>query len=251
MLREEFVEKAAEVHADGARFLRDCACTLVPCCPLGFAGIAFSLERSLVQSEELIKSAARISEGLLRRSSMTKYTPVIEARIKLSGVVLDGSLSQMQTAVENKRAVPPGTRGEVYDGFVRLSKRASEACEAFLVTLDEVRSLVRDGRMPFAVPLPALDFMHTLCADYGAACDKLACGEPAYLPERIDAARSLARCLSFAVASQTGEMQDLDAHTLTARASSGLIPGIPAALFEILLRYENLPACVSPENFGG
>ncbi len=244
MLREDYVQYAAAVHIEGARFLRDGAAALLPCCTFAFPYTAFAVERTLTRAESLLAQTVELSAGLLEHSGITKYTSVMEARMRLAGVELDATLTTRQTEAERARSVAPGRRAEIYDGFRGLSARACDYADAFLQTADEIRSRITEGRMAFAVPMPALKFLRLIGADYKAAAAHLAKGEQACLLRRPDAAESYARCLRHAVIAFGGEEAPASADALAARASSGLVPSLPPMLFEILLRYENLPAAL-------
>lgn len=239
MLREEFVECAAAVHGEGARFLRDSAAAILPCCGLFAVKNALLLERAVAQSEMLMERAIALSAGLWKTGGLTKHTATLDARMRLLHVETDETLTRKQTVTERTATVPPGTRGEVYDGFVALSERGEECVNDFLRVADDFIAAVREGRAVSAVPLPALQFLHRLCADYGAACAKLRAGEEACLLCRADQAEKFARSLRDAVRAQ-GVDAPAGSEALAACAASGMIPCLPPVLFDVLVRYERI-----------
>ena len=226
MLREDYIKFAAAVHNDGARTVRDSAASLLPCCTLSCVKTAFALQRILDDADSIMRKSAKLGAGLIERSGLTKHTAVIEARMRLMGAELDGALTQSQLAAERAASVPPGTRADIYDGFKELSQKGARTAESFISVADSLAAAMREGRVAFAVPADAVKFLHRACADYGAACNKLSAGEEACLVRRPDMFDSFKRCLTLSA---------------LANAAGGLVPSLPAALFDILLRYEKLP----------
>lgn len=247
MLREDYIRFAAQVHIDGARNLRDSAAALLPCCSLTSAATAFALGRIVTLGEELMDCAISLSGGLMNKSGLSKFTPVAEARMKLLGAELDSFLTQKQTAAFKIKTVAPGTRADVYNGFIDLSARAEKVADEFAEIADSIKEAVCEGRMTFAVPLGALEFLRLICADYGAACKKLAQGEEACSVRRSDACDAYKKCLQHAVAAQGNDCFSATSEALASLSSCGAIPSLPPVLFDILLRYENLPATVHSE----
>ena len=247
MLREEYLEIAASVHIEGARWLRDGAAALLPCCTLFSCKTAFSLSRALTQGENLMDEAVALSGGLLHMGVLTKYTPVIEARMRLAGADLDAGITSRQQAAERVRTVPPGTRADVYEGFIALSRKAAVCAEELSSTLDDMVGAIKEGGVYLAVPLGAYEFLRKICADYAAASVRLAAGEDACLVRRADVYSAYKKCLMHAAAAQGVDNPNASADTLAALAAGGLIPGVPAVLFDLLLRYENLPRALGAE----
>ena len=242
MLREDYVKYAASVHNDGARFVRDCAAAVVPCCTLNSFRIALNAQSVVTESENLMGRAIALSEGLTDRSGMTKHTAVIEARMRMMDAEISAELTQLQTETERKHSVRPGTRGDIYNGYVELSQCGETTAEKCVLLIDEIISGVRDGNIAFAVPMGALTFMRRLCADYGAACAILKNGDGAELLCRAESREKYRGCLRAAASSQGVELNsDVSADSMAAMSSSGLIPSLPPVLFDILLRYERLP----------
>lgn len=240
MLREETVSYAANVHCRGARFLRDSIASLLPCCTLFDTPRVLALQRVLTQAENILKSAIGFSAGLLTGNGLSKYTAVIEARMQLLGVPLDGTLLSLQQAAAREKNVPPGTRSDIYDGFLQLGKDAETVCGIFCDIADAYVSSVRDGRVLCAVPYNAIRFLVRLSQDYAAACRHIEAGEAAQLMCRTDAFADMLSCLQAVALSQGAQAGDATIDALAAMASSGLIVSLPPMLFDILLRYENL-----------
>lgn len=241
MLREDYIRFAAAVHNDGARTVRDSAASMLPCCTLYCVKTAFALQRILADAESLMRESAKLGAGLIERSGLTKHTAVIEARMRLMGVELDGTLTQSQHAAERAAAVPPGTRADIYEGYKALSQKGANIAESFLTIADGVSAAMREGRAAFAVPADAVKFLHRVCADYGAACKKLSSDEEACLVRRPDMFDSYKKCLQLSALANGVDCAAASADTLAALAAGGLVPSVPAALFDILLRYEKLP----------
>ncbi len=240
MLREDYVRYAAAVHIDGARFLRDTVAAMLPCYAMNACKSAFGAASLLSRCEAVMDKAIGLSVGLMEKNGLTKYTAVIEARMRLMGTELSGALTQKQINAARASVVPPGTRGNVYDGFVSLSSEAEKAAAECVAAIDESVAAMREGRAAFAVPVTVLLFLKRLCADYSALCRKLAAGERAEFLKRQDEFDKCLRALCYAAATEGVEASS-SADALAALSSSGLIPSLPPVLFDILLRYEDLP----------
>ncbi len=238
MLREEYIRSAAALHIEGARTLRDSAASLLPCCTLFAATASLKLQRVFTAAEELMRRAVSLSAGLIERSAMTKHTAVIEARMRLLGIEPDASLTHAQTACEKTRDVPPGTRADVFDGFVALGIDAERAAADFLQIVDYISAAMREGRSCFALPLSVLKFLHIVNADYAAACRRLAEGEEAKTLRRDDAYEQFLQTLRYIAYLQGAEAMNASADTLAALAAGGMIAAVPPALYDVLLRYE-------------
>ena len=246
MLREEYIAAAAAVHAEGARTLRDSAAALLPGCSVYRVKTAFMLQSVFTDAERLLCRALELSAGLLERSSVSKYTAVIEARMRLMGVESDASVSAKQTACERTKSVAPGTRGDIYDGLTALSRQAETLTADFLRIAETLIADMREGLVAFAIPLCAVRFLHRINADYAAAAKALANGEYAQLVRRTDAFDAYETCLRPAAHTPGVEAaENASADTLAALAAGGLIPALPPVLFDILLRYEDLPATIA------
>ena len=237
MLREEWIERAASVHAVGARMLRDGVAVLLPCLPFGRLKEAFTCSRILADAERNLSWALSLSQGLIE-STLTKYTAAAEARTRLLGVDLDASLLSMHAAAARGR-VQPGTRTDIYNGFLQLSSQAPLACDAFATLLDDLLGAVRDGSVVFALPLCVLHFLKRIATDYRAACRLLAEGENALFPRRPDLAAELLGTLRRSAADYAEEPS---CETLASLAASGKLPVLPPLLYDMALRYERLPA---------
>ena len=133
--------------------------------------------------------------------------------------------------------MPPGTRADIYEGYKALSQNGANIAESFLTIADGVSAAMREGRAAFAVPADAVKFLHRVCADYGAACKKLSSD----LVRRPDLFDSYKKCLQLSALANGVDCAAASADTLAALAAGGLVPSVPAALFDILLRYEKLP----------
>ena len=237
MLREEWIERAAAVHAVGARMLRDGVAVLLPCLPFGQLKEAFACERILADAERNLTEALELSQGLIE-SALTKYTAAAEARTRLLGVHLDASLLSMHAAAARGR-VQPGTRTDIYNGFMRLSVRVPAACDAFSHLLDDLLCAVREGSAVLALPICVLRFLRRIATDYRAACRLLADGENALFPRRPDLFTELLRTLKSGAADYA---EDASCETLASLAASGKLPVLPPLLYDMALRYERLPA---------
>lgn len=237
MLREEYVSCAAALHVEGARTLKDSVAALLPCCTLFSAPTALALQRCYADAEELLRRAIFLSAGLLKKSGLTKYTAVIEARMRLLGVECDASVTAAQSACVKVRDVPPGTRADVYDGFVSLGERAIAVAEDFLRTADALTLQVREGRCCCALPLSALKFLRVVNADYTVQCRKLASGEEVCAVRRDDVFAHALHALA-ALASLQGADAPEDADALASLAAGGMIPCVPPVVYDVLLRYE-------------
>lgn len=247
MLREDFLMLSAELHAVGARFLRDSAAVLLPCCDWTDAGRAVALSRMLESGQLLLSDAAELMSGLTRKSFITKYTVVIEARMKLCGVELDGAVTAREQAAARSGTVEPGTRADIYDKFMALSDRAVKLVDEFVLLADAIISDVSAGEHLLSVPLPAVAFLRRLCTDYRAATVALKSGERAGLLRRGSTYEAGKQAITQA-AMANGADGDLSADALAAKAASGLIPSLPALLFDILLRYESLDLAVGGDS---
>lgn len=246
MLREEFLTYAAELHTVGARMLRDSSAALLPCCDWTDAKRAIGLTRLLEKSETLLCDAVSLMSGLTHKNFLTKYTVVIEARMKLCGVELGAHVTSRQQVAAKSGEVAPGTRTDIYDGYIGLSGRAVKLCEELCLQMGEIISSVTAGERLLAVPLPAVNFLRRICSDYRAAVLTLLDGEGARLLRRNATYEAGKQALTLA-AQANGAEGDLSADALAAKAASGLIPSLPAILFDILLRYENLDLAVGGE----
>ena len=235
MLREEFLPIAARVHATGARFLRDSAAVLMPCCTLNMINTAFDIRKSIDAAEHLTSRSTFLCEGLIERPTLTKYTALTEARTALT-VELDRGLTARQQAAERKRIVPVGTRADVYDGYIALSLEAIEAVNGFTAVCDRITG---DEHI-FALPRPLVAFLRRVCADYGAASALLAGGESATLLCRRDDAAQTEKALRHYVAALGVDEGSFSLEDLAARSGSGMIAGVPPLLFDLLLRYKAL-----------
>lgn len=246
MPREDYIIHAAAVHNSGARFLRDTAACMLPCFTVTNSEGAFTAAKLLNCGEMLLSDAVALCEGLIEHSGISKYTAVCEARMRIAGVELDSALTSRQVVAERKKTVKPGTRSDVYNGYVALSERAAQAADACVNFIDKYISVIKEGRLCFAVPISALSALHRLVADYSAACVKLAAGETAVLVKRTDLFEKLRSCLAYAAMCCGADVTDsAGSDSLAAMASSGLIVSTPPVLFDLLLRYDNLPCVVS------
>ncbi|MDE6398353.1 MAG: hypothetical protein K2L51_03435 [Clostridiales bacterium] len=238
MLREEYIGYAAAVHIEGARTLRDSASAVLPCCTLFAAAHALRLQRAFTAAEDVLCRAVALSEGLLKKSGLTKYTAVAEARMRLLGVEPNANITKHQTTCEKTPDVPPGTRADVYNGFIALNIQAADAVRDFLEVIDEITAAMREGRACCAIPATLLGVLHVVNADYAVACRKLANGEEARPVCRKDTlAQWLEELRSLAVL-QGADGANASAETLAALAAGGMIGGVPPILFDMLLRYE-------------
>ena len=82
--------------------------------------------------------------------------------------------------------------------------------------------------------------VQTCALPISALCRKLAAGERAEFLKRQDEFDKCLRALCYAAATEGVEASS-SADALAALSSSGLIPSLPPVLFDILLRYEDLP----------
>lgn len=245
MLREDYIRYAAAAHTVGARFLRDTVAAFLPCYTVHFPAPAFSAAQLLSQCESLMDNAVSLSAGLIESSGITKYTAVTEARMRLMGIELDTAITQRQTAAERVRSVPPGTRGNVYEGFIKLSEVALSVSEKCVNAAEELIAFATDGRAAIAVPVVVMEFLKRLCSDYGAVCAALKSGEAAELIRRADDYDKCKQSLVFTATAQGLHTCDESSDALASLSSGGLIPSLPPVLFDLLLRYDKLPATAS------
>ena len=238
MLREEYIVYAAAVHIEGARMLRDSASAVLPCCTFFCAPDTLRLQRAFTAAEDVLCRAVALSEGLLKKSGLTKFTAVAEARMRLLGVEPNAELTKEQTACEKTSDVPPGTRADVYNGFIALNGQAAQAVHDFLRVIDEITAAMRDGRVCCALPLSLLGVLHVVNADYAVACRKLADGEEARPACRKDTYEQWLSGLRSLAILQGADGANASAETLAAYAAGGMIAGVPPVLFDMLLRYE-------------
>ncbi|MDE7395085.1 MAG: hypothetical protein K2M95_03055 [Clostridiales bacterium] len=239
MLREEWIERAAAVHAVGARMLRDGVAVTLPCLPVGCLKAAFACERVLADAERNLSCVLSLSQGLIG-SGLTKFTAACEARTRLLGVGLDASLLSMQAAAE-KGIVQPGTRTDIFDGFTHRNLRAVAVCDAFTEILEDLIRQNEEGFAVLALPAPALRFIKRTVTDYRAACNLLAAGEYAVFLRRADLLADLLTALQRGAA-ECVQQEEPCCETLASFASSGKLTVLPPLLYDMALRYERLPA---------
>lgn len=231
--------------------MRDVAAALQVSATVKYVEFAFGLSKSVADCEYVMKRAVELGAGLLGESDLTKYTSVIEARMRLLGADIDPNITPDQVAAERTKTVAPGTRADIFYGYKQLSKNAEQTADNLINLINKILKSVNGGKSVTVVGVDALEYLSRCIADYGVACRKLCGEESACLVRRTSEFENYRRCLCLAAEVNGVATANASCDSLAAMAGSGLIPNVPPALYDVLLRYEKLPAVLSGESTNG